>query len=163
MFQGELSAAVNKYWCVFSGRIIYTEKEEANFQIGRPFSFTKFRMNAQQITQCKQRRVTYLLAYTYVRIPVWIETTVWLFLLYICHTVIHRKFIRIIPQCLINEWNIDLLSICFHFPCICITDTCGHDPIWCIWLPLPPFLTSICFHVHTILQLSMYHCMTYIQ
>jgi hypothetical protein len=27
MFHGELSAAVNKYWCVFSGRIIYTEKE----------------------------------------------------------------------------------------------------------------------------------------
>jgi hypothetical protein len=27
MFHGELSAAANKYWCVFSGRIIYTEKE----------------------------------------------------------------------------------------------------------------------------------------
>ena len=27
MFLGELSAAANKYWCVFSGRIIYTEKE----------------------------------------------------------------------------------------------------------------------------------------
>ena len=27
MFHEELSAAVNKYWCVFSGRIIYTEKE----------------------------------------------------------------------------------------------------------------------------------------
>jgi hypothetical protein len=27
MFHGELSAAANKYWCVISGRIIYTEKE----------------------------------------------------------------------------------------------------------------------------------------
>ena len=40
---------------------------------------------------CKQSRVTYLLPYTYIRNPIWIETTVWLFLLYICHTVIHRK------------------------------------------------------------------------
>ena len=29
--------------------------------------------------------------------------------------------------------------------------------------PSPLFLTSIFFHVHKILQLSMYHCMTYIQ
>ena len=27
IFHGELSAAANIYWCVFSGRIIYTEKE----------------------------------------------------------------------------------------------------------------------------------------
>jgi hypothetical protein len=43
-----------------SGRIIYTEKEEANFQTGRPFLFTKFKMNAQQVPQCKQRRVIFL-------------------------------------------------------------------------------------------------------
>ena len=96
MFQGELSAAVNKYWCVFSGRIIYTEKEEANFQTSRPFLFTKFKMNAQQVPQCKQSRVTYLLSYTYVRNPIWIETTVRLFLLYICHTVIHRKLKNVV-------------------------------------------------------------------
>ena len=65
MFHGELSAAANKYWCVFSGRIIYTEKEWANFQTGRPFVFTKFKMNAQQVPQCKQRRVTYLLTYIF--------------------------------------------------------------------------------------------------
>jgi hypothetical protein len=81
-------------WCwMFSGRMIYTKKEEANFQTGRHFLFIKFKMNAKQVPQCKQSRVTYLLSYTYryVRNLVWIETTVWLFLLYICHTVIHRK------------------------------------------------------------------------
>jgi hypothetical protein len=35
----------------------------ANFQTGRPFLFTKFKMNVQQVPQCKQRRVTYLLTY----------------------------------------------------------------------------------------------------
>ena len=48
-------------------------------------------MNAQQIPQSRQRRVTYLLSYIHVRNPVWIETTVCLYLLYICHTVIYRK------------------------------------------------------------------------
>jgi hypothetical protein len=55
----------------------------SNFQTGRPFLFTKFKMNAQQVPQCKQRRVTYLLSYIHVRNPVWIETTVCLYLLYI--------------------------------------------------------------------------------
>ena len=33
--------------------------------------------------------------------------------------------------------------------------------LWCLRLLIPPFfLTSLFFHVH-ILQLSMYHCMTY--
>ena len=36
-----------------------------------------------------------------------------------------------------------------------------------LWCPPPPFffffLTSIFFHINNILQLSMYHCMTYIQ
>ena len=31
-----------------------------------------------------------------VRNPVWIETTVWLFLLYICHTVIHKKLQNVV-------------------------------------------------------------------
>ena len=53
-------------------------------------------MNAQQVPQCKQSRLTYLLSYTYVRNPVWIETTVRLFLLYICHTVIHRKLQNVV-------------------------------------------------------------------
>ena len=30
------------------------KEEEANFQTGRPFLFTKFKMNAQQVPQCKQ-------------------------------------------------------------------------------------------------------------
>jgi hypothetical protein len=34
--------------------------------------------------------------FSYVRNPVWIETTVWLFLLYICHTVIHRKLQNVV-------------------------------------------------------------------
>jgi hypothetical protein len=33
---------------------------------------------------------------SYVWNPVWIETTVWLFLLYICHTVIHRKLQNVV-------------------------------------------------------------------
>jgi len=45
-------------------RMHLTFKEEANFQTGRPFLFTKFKMNAQQVPQCNQRRVTYLLSYT---------------------------------------------------------------------------------------------------
>jgi hypothetical protein len=46
----------------------------------------------QQVPQCKQRRVTYLLSTIYyVRNPAWIETTVCLYLLYICHTVIRRR------------------------------------------------------------------------
>jgi hypothetical protein len=47
-----------------------------------------------------------------------------------------------------------------------LTGTCGQDPIWCLWLLLPLHLffgTSIFFHVHNILQLSIYHWMTYIQ
>jgi hypothetical protein len=32
----------------------------------------------------------------YVRNPLWIETTVWLYLLYICHTVIHRKLQNVV-------------------------------------------------------------------
>jgi hypothetical protein len=46
-----------------------------------------------------------------------------------------------------------------------ITGTCGQDPMPMVPLIAHPsfFLTSIFFHVHNILQLSMYHCMTYIQ
>jgi hypothetical protein len=32
----------------------------------------------------------------HVRNPAWIETTVWLYLLYICHTVIHRKLHNVV-------------------------------------------------------------------
>ena len=55
-------------------------------------------MNVQQVPQCKQRRVTYLLSSNlyHVRNPAWIETTVWLYLLYICHTVIHRKLQNVV-------------------------------------------------------------------
>ena len=53
-------------------------------------------MNAQQVPQCKQRRVTYLLSYIHVRNPVWIETTVCLYLLYICHPVIHRELQNVV-------------------------------------------------------------------
>ena len=54
-------------------------------------------MNAQQVPQCKQRRVTYLLSTIYyVRNPAWIETTVCLYLLYICHTVIRRQLQNVV-------------------------------------------------------------------
>jgi hypothetical protein len=53
-------------------------------------------MSAQQVPQCKQRRVTYLLSYIHVRNPVWIETTVCLYLLYICHPVIHRELQNVV-------------------------------------------------------------------
>jgi hypothetical protein len=53
-------------------------------------------MNAQQVPQCKQRRVTYLLSYIHVRNQVWIETTVCLYLLYICHPVIHRELQNVV-------------------------------------------------------------------
>ena len=53
-------------------------------------------MNAQQVPQCKQRRVIYLLSYIHVRNPVWIETTVCLYLLYICHPVIHRELQNVV-------------------------------------------------------------------
>ena len=53
-------------------------------------------MNAQQVPQCKQRRVTYLLSDIHVRNPVWIETTVCLYLLYICHPVIHRELQNVV-------------------------------------------------------------------
>ena len=36
------------------------------------------------------------MSYYYVRKPAWIETTVWLYLLYICHTVIHRKLQNVV-------------------------------------------------------------------
>jgi hypothetical protein len=32
----------------------------------------------------------------HVRNPAWMETTVWLYLLYICHTVIHRKLQNVV-------------------------------------------------------------------
>ena len=38
----------------------------------------------------------FVFSYTYVRNPVWIETTVWLVLLYICNTVIHRKLQKVV-------------------------------------------------------------------
>ena len=53
-------------------------------------------MNAQRVPQCKQRRVTYLLSYIHVRNPVWIETTVCLYLLYICHPVIYRELQNVV-------------------------------------------------------------------
>jgi hypothetical protein len=40
------------------------------------------------------------------------------------------------------------------------TGTCGKDPM--LHPPFSFFLTSIFFHINNILQLSMYHCMTYI-
>ena len=53
-------------------------------------------MNAQQVPQSRQRRVTYLLSYIHVRNPVWIETTVCLYLLYICPPVIHRELQNVV-------------------------------------------------------------------
>ena len=44
-----------------------------------------------------------------------------------------------------------------------ITGTCGQDPMVPLISHPSFFLTSICVHVHNILQLSMYLCMTYIQ
>jgi uncharacterized protein (DUF983 family) len=41
--------------------------------------------------------------------------------------------------------------------------TCGQDPMVPLIAHPSFFLTSICVHVHNILQLSMYLCMTYIQ
>ena len=40
--------------------------------------------------------MTYLLSYIHVRNPVWIETTVCLYLLYICHPVIHRELQNVV-------------------------------------------------------------------
>ena len=53
-------------------------------------------MNAKQVPQCKQRRVSYLLSYIHVRNPEWIETTVCLYLLYICYPVIHRELQNVV-------------------------------------------------------------------
>ena len=56
-------------------------------------------MNAQQVPQCKQIEVTLIPSSSilyYVRNPAWIETTVCLYLLYICHTVIHRKLQNVV-------------------------------------------------------------------
>ena len=44
-----------------------------------------------------------------------------------------------------------------------ITGTCGQDPMVPLIAHPSFFLASIIFHVHNILQLSMYYCMTYIQ
>jgi hypothetical protein len=41
------------------------------------------------------QRKTLSKRYAYVRNPVWIETAVLLFFLYICHTVIHRKLQKV--------------------------------------------------------------------
>jgi hypothetical protein len=38
----------------------------------------------------------FVFSYTYVRNPVWIETTMWLVLLYISHSVIHRKLQNVV-------------------------------------------------------------------
>ena len=55
-----------------------------------PPPFTKFKMNAQQAPQCKQRSDSPSNPH-HVRNPAWTETTVWLFPLHTCHTVTHRK------------------------------------------------------------------------
>ena len=43
----------------------------------------------------KEEWLTFYLLY-HVRNLAWIETTVWLYLLYICHTVIHRKLQNVV-------------------------------------------------------------------
>jgi hypothetical protein len=69
------------------------------------------------MTQSRQRRVTYLLSYIHVRNPVWIETTVCLYLLYICHPVIHRELQNVVymkkksPICL----EIGLFLLCIYY------------------------------------------------
>ena len=47
-------------------------------------------------TQWSVLEFIFVFSYTYVRNPVWIETTVWLVLLYICHTVIQRKLQNVV-------------------------------------------------------------------
>ena len=70
--------------------------------------------------------------------------------------------IQVIDTLILN-YIMKYFTILFRFS----ADTCGQDPM----LPPPPppplffffYKHRLFFHINNILQLSMYHCMTYIQ
>jgi hypothetical protein len=107
------------------------------------------------------QRKTLSKPYAYVRNPVWIETAVWLY--FFCIYVIQRY----IESCkMLCTWKkIDVkkkegwairgtIGSCPQVPVILKSVS---DPMLCATSHPSFFLTSIFFHVHNILQLSMYH------